>query len=1390
MKVLKGTLTFVLGMIIGIILFVLAIGGTVVALGMAFKVGQLQEKFTDAEIISHESDVYDQTVLDAVKSIIGDFQNFDQLSLEKLYQHYGIAALNGIGGLDFKDRDFYSAPIKDIMGDFSIIVNSFTLRDVSTLTGNDFESYNLPILTDNLDNNVKGALDNILGSIKGDLTVRTIKTKLIPDFNIENDLIKALQDIPFSSFGSAINAFKLCTFLDVNTDTFVPKGSLQVFVKADVYEEVSKADLLQKKNFVPADGVELYSADAIDTDDDGKTDRMVERELRFVKKVNGDVTSYVVDNSCYGDDFDANATETKFYRHIEYAPYSTSASYPAGTEFFVKGYANRITTFSNDAPGTFEIYFKGFMSLKDLFVEEGLEKVELNSKVNAPTINVEGSLYKKGDDYVASSEYTVKDETIKKNSKLIKKDFESTRAIYLRVHEGTSKPLLQSFAYLSLAELQDMDDFVDNVTVGEVIEVTDSSSAILKALKDTRFGDISTKVDTLRIDEVIEINDSSSLLMKSLKARGCTINELSTVVDDMTLDEVIEIVYDKFTESATGGYVFIESGVADNYVRYNENLHAGMTRYSRSRENEEDPYVYTADENGDYVKNGYYTKYVEADHLGMTRYEKDTTITNASSVIMQALALRECKINKLGTVTDDLCMYEIIDMTKDDTAHIMKSLAKKDCKVKDLGTVVDTMEIGEVIEINDSSSLIMKSLNNHHAKINELGTVVDDMYIDEVIEIKDDSSILMKSLKNRKCKIKDLGKVTDDLSLAEAMEIKLDNFVVDANGTFVCVEDAETYIPYDEVKHAGWTRFVKVDDVWEEYDEFDPDHEGLVQFVHGRYYTLYNPAVHTSYSGDFYVREEVEGSSSKVLQRFANTTLGKFTDAFKTLILGDVMKIDADKYAEAESAYITAHPDEQYFYYDSTDGIYLIATAQYRTDHSTDTFYRIVKTGKDKKIIKKLAYAKVDNLSSAIDKIMDDMFLSDLIDIYDNYQVVETTDEIDDNSKFLLLHDGEVYNEKHVVFVYDGSGKYIKSPVEYVPATDTEKGTPSDDVFDYVSVPNDPVLFANLMASGNVYYLDNTEYIHNISLCTYVFYSGTSAQKANLYYRDAGVGSEVFTSYDGSNLYVNVLGSYVAYDANNPAHSDMTIYALHTSTTAEGYQYYVRLDDNINLTVKESAGEWIPCSAADPDAVYIFTAGSTLRYAMQYCEDVYVEADDGLWVFFDGKYVEYDSSNPDHVGLVRSNKIDGFVATRAQAYYKTGTDTYATALNPSPIHVNVTQEKSSAVLRMMKAKKVTMKNMGKVVADAKIDDLMDVAPNSIFDQADIRNSTIDNLGTVMSNMMNTMTIGDLLDWANITEINANVRSAIAPATLTSFFKSLTYHDGAVTVDMLKLYGIE
>lgn len=302
MRVLKGTLTFILGMVIGIILFVLAIGGAVYIVGTSMTVGQLQQSITQEEVISKDSAIYSQKLIDAVKSIVTDVKDIQSLSLKTLYEHYGISVLNGISGIDFTDKDFYSVPIKDLIADSSTIVNSFTLNDISKVAGVDFSSYGLPILNDNLNNNVKTAIDDIMSSLNGNLTIRSIKDKFGIDIGTgDNTLISAVQDLSLSSFGSVVNAITLDKLITVDTDTFVKNGANDVFVKADRYEIVSDADLADS-SYEASDGVETYIAGAIDSNSDGTADSLVQKELRYVKKTataedGSESVTYVVDNS-------------------------------------------------------------------------------------------------------------------------------------------------------------------------------------------------------------------------------------------------------------------------------------------------------------------------------------------------------------------------------------------------------------------------------------------------------------------------------------------------------------------------------------------------------------------------------------------------------------------------------------------------------------------------------------------------------------------------------------------------------------------------------------------------------------------------------------------------------------------------------------------------------------------------------------------------------------------------------------------------------------------------------------------------------------------------------------------------------------------------------------
>lgn len=151
----------------------------------------------------------------------------------------------------------------------------------------------------------------------------------------------------------------------------------------------------------------------------------------------------------------------------------------------------------------------------------------------------------------------------------------------------------------------------------------------------------------------------------------------------------------------------------------------------------------------------------------------------------------------------------------------------------------------------------------------------------------------------------------------------------------------------------------------------------------------------------------------------------------------------------------------------------------------------------------------------------------------------------------------------------------------------------------------------------------------------------------------------------------------------------------------------------------------------------------------------------------------------------------GYLAVANEVYLKNGSVYESPLDHYTPFaatnRVVVEYEKSEAVLRMLAKKQVTIANINDVIKDATIGDLMDLTEGSLF--YDFKNSKLDNLSRDVELKFTTMTMGELLTYANIAEIDATVKTAIAPITLESFFKSLTYSKTAgIVVDLEKAYG--
>lgn len=536
-------LNFVIGMIVGMVLLVVAVVGAVFAAGSLVSVGQI-ENTLGTDIFDDESDVNNKTILELVQSLIGDLQNMDELTIEKLRTDYGLKIPTEISGIDITPLFGYSLlEVPDHLGD---VVNNMTLRDVGEFLDMDFETEypDLRVLQDNLDEKVNVALDNVLSSIDDEkMTVYTIER----DFGLslgENNLITTLRHTPLSSFAAVMDNLPVGVVIDADSDLFVEKGAVRLYVVADDYIEVPAGELTSPL----ADGTRVTETYIAGADENG----LVYREMRYVMKDDG---TYEPDNSCYASSFDAETNTETYYRHIVYTAYDSSANYGADAVFAVKTCLN---DYVSDGAGGFVLADGGFLTLDNILanadgtytlneaVLDGTAEVK-DGSINFATVPVFASVT--ADDGTVSvepaAEYGRDPKAVLDDNTRLDDNFTG----YLRVHAGTADPPAQVIAGETISTIAGATDALTSLKLGEVIDITDDSAKILQTLKDT------------------------------------PINKMSDALDTITLADATDIKMSTYTEDPDGSYVKVSSKVGGTYYTlYNpsEPSHAGLTRYSKT----------------------------------------------------------------------------------------------------------------------------------------------------------------------------------------------------------------------------------------------------------------------------------------------------------------------------------------------------------------------------------------------------------------------------------------------------------------------------------------------------------------------------------------------------------------------------------------------------------------------------------------------------------------------------------------------------------------------------------------------------------------------------------------------------------------------------------------
>lgn len=114
----------------------------------------------------------------------------------------------------------------------------------------------------------------------------------------------------------------------------------------------------------------------------------------------------------------------------------------------------------------------------------------------------------------------------------------------LKIEEGslTSKIIPVG---TTVGELQniDFDKKVQELTLGDVIKTDGADTpAILKALSDTKIGELSGKVNTLELKDIVVLPEGqSNPLLDALFAKGATIGNIGEKMNELTVSDLYEI---------------------------------------------------------------------------------------------------------------------------------------------------------------------------------------------------------------------------------------------------------------------------------------------------------------------------------------------------------------------------------------------------------------------------------------------------------------------------------------------------------------------------------------------------------------------------------------------------------------------------------------------------------------------------------------------------------------------------------------------------------------------------------------------------------------------------------------------------------------------------------
>ena len=508
-------LTFILGLVVGVLLVGGTIAGVVYYAVAAVSVNDV-ENYTKQEFtfIDKDAEIRNKSILDIYDMVKGG--NIKETTVSDAKRIFGIDIIKILENsleitVDDKSRETLGAlKVADVFKDdnLKVVLNCFTLGDVLKKTGIDTTTglASKPIVQEHISEPVIDGFNALLKSLElNEMTIAEMQYLLGVSFGA-GGVLDTVANVKIGDLNSAINNIKfedvlpdfdrdLYTEWDYQNNTavlyrrsraqFPQKTLIAANGTSEYFEYVSNDKKVSGETYY------LLDADAgtIKVSDDGNWKLKAGAELPYFKNrydksgnQNRFGIAYVMPEDSHGmtvtERYDADYS-TKNESGLFYYEYDFVTATEAGVEYFYRVGA-AVRTKIQDATGTEPAKYA--------------EIIEWRGYVETTKADYfEAEPWKT---YGYSRDGKVTDEELQEHPST------DSLARYALMHVGKSEPVLKALADENLNTL---DGAIGDMKLGQVIEITDDSADILKKLKDSKISEIDKDVKNVKVGDIMKV---------------------------------------------------------------------------------------------------------------------------------------------------------------------------------------------------------------------------------------------------------------------------------------------------------------------------------------------------------------------------------------------------------------------------------------------------------------------------------------------------------------------------------------------------------------------------------------------------------------------------------------------------------------------------------------------------------------------------------------------------------------------------------------------------------------------------------------------------------------------------------------------------------------------